>query len=764
MPLVAHRSAAGSVGLRLRRCQPHGILERPLSGNLRLLAVVACLDRGERVIVDNTAGQPMGVDPPMPAAASAVAPASFGFRGVLEIKAFRKLWIALSLSSFGDWLGFLAQTSLASSLVTGHSYFAVNYSVGVVVFVRLLPAVTLAPLAGALADRLDRRLTMVIADIGRFSLYVSIPLVHSLWWLFAATFLIETLSLFWIPAKEATVPNLVPRERLEQANQLSLLTTYGSAPVASGVFAILSLITGVLARGIPFFTTDKVDLALYFDAATFLVSAGTIFTLREISHQGGRRRAFQSAADGVPRVSQPSVFRSIVDGWQFIGQTKVVLGLVVGMLGAFAAAGVVVGLAKIYVQELGGGDPGYGMLFGSVFVGLAAGMFLGPKFLGQLSRRRLFASSIAAAGVVLALTAIVHNLVLVVFGALLMGACSGVAWVTGYTLLGLEVEDEKRGRTWATLQSMMQVDLLLMVVAGPFISGVIGKHRWTFADVVLRFDGSSLTILGAGVLAFVVGLIAYRQMNDRDVPLWRDLAAAVAGRHPLTGRGVSTGFFLAFEGGEGAGKSTQAQLLASRLRARGYEVVTTREPGATAMGRRLRALLLDPETGELSPRAEALLYAADRAEHVESVIRPALARGAIVVSDRYVDSSLAYQGAGRALSTGDVERLSQFATSGLKPDLTVLLDVRVSEGLARTSTRDASPDRLESEGADFHERVRSAFRGLADADPGRYLVIDAANSAELIHSMVLKRIEDVLPPPPANSVNVSLDRAEANSP
>jgi dTMP kinase len=668
-----------------------------------------------------------------------------GFRGVLGITSFRKLWIALSLSSFGDWLGFLAQTSLATSLAIGHTFLAKNFSVGIVVFVRLLPAVTLAPLAGALADRLDRRLTMVIADIGRFSLYVSIPLVHSLWWLFAATFLIETLSLFWIPAKEATVPNLVPRDRLEQANQLSLLTTYGSAPVAGGVFALLGFLTGILASRWPFFTTNQVDLALYFDATTFLVSAATIFTLREVSHQGGRRaRAADEGADGDG--AHPSVIRSIIDGWQFVGQTKVVRGLVIGMLGAFAAAGVVVGLAKLYVADLGGGDPGYGLLFGSVFVGLAAGMFLGPRFLGQLSRRRLFAMSITAAGIVLAVTAIVHNLVLVVFGATLMGACSGVAWVTGYTLLGLEVEDSKRGRTWATLQSMMQVTLLLMVVAGPFISGAIGLHTVHFQNIVLRADGPSLTLLGAGAVAFAVGIVAYRQMDDRDVPLWRDLGAALRGHHPLTGRGVTTGFFLAFEGGEGAGKSTQTKLLADWFTERGYEVVVTREPGATRVGQRLRQLLLDPDTGELSPRAEALLYAADRAEHVASVIRPALASGAVVITDRYVDSSLAYQGAGRDLSMGEVERLSSFATSGLKPDLTVLLDVRVEDGLARTSLRDASPDRLEQESVEFHQTVRDAFRELANTSPDRYLVVDASLSAETIHRIITSRLAPVVPP------------------
>lgn len=682
-------------------------------------------------------------------------PPAGGIRGVLEIRSFRKLWIALSLSSFGDWLGFLAQTALAASLESGNGYLRQNFSVGIVVFVRLLPAVTLAPIAGAFADRFDRRRTMVVADCFRFSLYVSIPIVHTLWWLLAATFLIETMSLFWIPAKEATVPNLVPREKLEDANTLSLLTTYGSAPVAALVFALLSLFTGVLAREFPFFTTNQVDLALYFDASTFLVSAATIYSLKEISKRPKRERIVLEAGrqivvcEPVPEAEvQQSIFRAIVEGWQFIGETPVVRGLVIGMLGAFAAAGVVVGLAKIYVRDLGGGNPGYAALFGSVFVGLAGGMFLGPRLLSGLSRRRLFASSIAVSGAILAITATVHNLVLVVFGTLVMGAFSGISWVTGYTLLGLEVEDAKRGRTWATLQSMMQLDLLVMVAAGPFISGAIGVHVVHVRKVVWVENGSSLTLLGAGLLALLVGVIAYHQMDDRDVPLWRDVLAALRGRHPLTGRGVTTGLFIAFEGGEGSGKSTQTTMLVRWLADRGYEVVATLEPGATEIGRWLRTLLLDP-ANDLSPRAEALLYAADRAEHVASVIRPALTRGAIVVTDRYVDSSLAYQGAGRALSTAEVERLSSFATSGLKPDLTVLLDVTVEQGLGRVVGRATEqheePDRLESESVDFHQLVRDAFRALADQDSQRYLVVDASLPRDVIHQLIVRRIGDLLP-------------------
>ena len=182
------------------------------------------------------------------------------------------------------------------------------------------------------------------------------------------------------------------------------------------------------------------------------------------------------------------------------------------------------------------------------------------------------------------------------------------------------------------------------------------------------------------------------------------------------------GVFLALEGGEGAGKSTQARLLAIWLRDQGYDVVTTHEPGATKIGMRLRALLLDTAHTGLAPRAEALMYAADRAEHVQAVILPALERGAIVVTDRYVDSSLAYQGAGRQLPVSEIASLNRWATGGLTPDLTILLDLPPVTGLSR---RLSSADRLESEPIEFHERVRSGFQSLAAAEPGRYLVLDA---------------------------------------
>jgi dTMP kinase len=200
------------------------------------------------------------------------------------------------------------------------------------------------------------------------------------------------------------------------------------------------------------------------------------------------------------------------------------------------------------------------------------------------------------------------------------------------------------------------------------------------------------------------------------------------------------GLFVAFEGGEGGGKSTQAARLQAYCEGRGRAVVRTREPGGTPVGAAIRALLLDPSTGVLDDRTEALLYAADRAEHVATVIAPALRRGGLVISDRYIDSSLAYQGAGRALAVDEVEAVSAWATGGLLPDLTVLLDLDPERGLARFS----GADRLEAEGLAFHQRVRRAFLELAARDPERYLVIDATADADVVEQRIRDRVGPLL--------------------
>jgi dTMP kinase len=204
-----------------------------------------------------------------------------------------------------------------------------------------------------------------------------------------------------------------------------------------------------------------------------------------------------------------------------------------------------------------------------------------------------------------------------------------------------------------------------------------------------------------------------------------------------------SGYFFAFEGGEGTGKTTQLRVLADALAEQGYEVVVTHEPGDSPVGAQLRRLLLDPAT-VVTAQTEALLYAADRAEHVAHVVAPALARGAIVLTDRYIDSSIAYQGFGRGLEIEEIVRTSRWATGGLLPHLTLVLDLPAEEGLRRARGRSGRADRLEAEAIDFHERVRAGFLQLAKTDPARYAVIAATGAPDQVADAVLGAVYGLL--------------------
>jgi len=699
---------------------------------------------------------------------------------VLSIKSFRRLWIATSLSSLGDWLSLLALSALAYSL-TGSRVQATAgaIAVGGVWITSLLPYLLFGPVAGAVADRLDRRINLVVGDIVRALLYLSIPLnlvfgfANKLTWLYVAQFLACCASLFWTPAKDASIPNLVPPDKLDQANQYSLLTTYGTAPIASLLFVVFAKISLGLSTGpVSYFgnpAQGQVSLALYFNVITFVISAITVYSLRDLP----QRRTGEA-------ISAPSVAKSIWQGWRFVGQNRVVRGLTTGMIGAFAGAGVVVGLGYAYIRTtLNGGSAGWGTVFAAMFIGLALGMSAGVRFLGKFSKRRLFGLAIAVAGVPLALIGLIPNLPVVVFLVVVLGILAGMAYVTAYTVVGREVDDDTRGRTFAFLQSALRVVMFGVIALSGLLAGAItslfgslsGSNSVKVGTVTYQAVGNNVVLLAAAVVAMVLGYRSYRQMDDRPgMPLLPDLVAAIRGkslpynpRHAVpaqsraggdawagaAGTGLPEqpdqhGVLLAFEGGEGAGKSTQARLLAIWLRENGYDVLATHEPGATKVGMRLRALLLDTAHAGLSPWAEVMMYAADRAEHVSSVIEPALARGTIVVTDRYVDSTLAYQGGGRQLPLNAIRRVNELATEGLVPDLTFLLDLPPAEGLGR---RARSADRLEAEPEQFHERVRATFLALARAEPDRYVILDATLDPTQLSKAVQTALRERLPDP-----------------
>ncbi len=631
----------------------------------------------------------------------------------------------MAFSSFGDWLGLLATTALAQEL-SGGNYTKANFAIAGVFIVRLLPAVLLGPLAGVIADRFDRRRLMIVCDILRFGLYLSIPLVGNYFWLYTATVLVESVTLFWSPAKEASVPNLVPKNKLESANQVTLLASYGTAPLAALVFSMLAL----FARGVTdLFSTryaSSADMALYIDALSFLYTAWIVFQLHEIPK-----------GPATKGTANENIGKALIEGFKFVNDSKVIRGLIFGMLGAFFAAGAVIGLARTFVGDLKAGDAAYGILFGSIFTGLALGISVGPKIFNQFSRRRLFGAALTISSFFLVLLALVSNLVLAIGITVFLGAFAGVSWVTGFTMLGLEVEDEVRGRTFAFVQSLIRISLVLVLAIAPLVAAGIGRHSFKFRDTVFSYNGAAFTMFFAGLIGISVGVISYRQMRDRPtVSLWSDVLSAFRGELGAITGAHRAELFISFEGGEGSGKSTQTELLKTYLESIGETVLLTREPGGTVLGEKLREILLAHETGSISPRAEALLYAADRAHHVYSLIKPALEGGSAVITDRYLDSSIAYQGAGRVLQPAEVARISRWATETLTPTLTVILDLPAEIGLARLD----SQDRLEAEPLAFHERVRQEFLNLANVDPERYLVVNALQTREQIHAQIVDRV------------------------
>ncbi len=666
-------------------------------------------------------------------------------RAVIRIAPFRRLWLVLGLSSFGDWLGLLATSLFAAAQVQGST--AQGAAFGGVIVVRLLPALLLGPLAGVFADRFDRRRTMALCDLLRFLLFASIPTVALLadsaviavTWALVATFLTEMVSMFWIPAKEASVPNLVPKQRLEAANQLSLITTFGVTPV------LAALVIAVLSRGLLLLVDDDrtrlwiepLDLALYINALTFLTAAFVVlFFIPQISGHGTDTGSVQRA---------PGLLRGLADGWNFVRRTPMVRGLVYGILGAFAAGGAVIGVAKFYAASLSGGNAAFGLLFGTIFVGLGLGMAAGPALVRQLSRRRWFGISIVFAGISIILLAIAPHLAVAMPLVLCVGIGAGMAYLSGMTLLGLEVADALRGRIFAFVQSMVRVVLMVAIAGTSVLVGLGGSRSFELGSLEVPISAARVLLLAGGVLSIATGVLAFRRMDDKPgVPVLADLWGSMRGRPMSIPGSEPGGMFIVFEGGEGAGKSSQAKRLAEWLHGVGYRCALTHEPGATALGGQVRELLLDATGSAPTSRAETLLYAADRAQHVETVIRPALRNGTIVVCDRYTDSSLAYQGGGRGLPQVEVAWLSDWASRTLQPDLVVLLDIEPKLGLSRVVDRGSS-DRIEGQTPTFHRRVRQVFLDRAAADPSRYLVVDAADDPDQIAERIRSKVRAILP-------------------
>ncbi|WP_353650262.1 MFS transporter [Nakamurella sp. A5-74] len=669
---------------------------------------------------------------------------------LFRIPVFRRLWAGITISSLGDWLGLLATTALAAYLTRDSSGIAQGAAVSGVLVTRLLPDLILGPIAGAIVDRFDRRKLAIICDLAAAVLYAVIALTANLPVLLIAQFLVEAVGLFSTPAKQAMWVNIVPRDRLATANQLNYVSIYGMVPVASVLFALLSTIsqffgsssqvassTGLMAGSS---SVAAVQVALFFNAATFLLTSMILyFSRRMIPAFVGERSTTRS------------VFTLIREGISFVKNSRVMRALYLGILGAFAGGGLVAGVAQSYVGALGAGNAGYGILFGAVFTGLALGMLVGPKVLPAVPRRVVFIVCIGLAGVMLLVMSVIQDFVGAVVTASAMGSAAGIAWITGFTMIGHEVSDQLRGRVFAFVMSSVRLTLLGSIAIGPVLAGAFGGHQLTIGQFTLSISGAGLVLALGGAVAVIVAIIAGRQVGGTKSGVLRRMMQR---RRLINRQATRSGVLIAVEGSDRVETRRVADAVAGLLGGQGWDVVDLH--------------------GEPTPAADytslpvALRAGADLAERLRTEIDPRLADGAVVIFRDYLDSLVVRFGALGGLDEFRLVRLAQWVSDGSWPDLTIMVEAGAAAeplpadavgaaddlepadpglgttGIALELAKDyedgpriTDPDDLAEAEAAYRERVASA--------PERYVRVSAlAAHAEELSLELLERIASVL--------------------
>lgn len=655
------------------------------------------------------------------------------YRQLLRSRNYRLWFSATLLSSLGDWMGFVALQILVASLFEAGSRPAL-FALGGVMLARLAPSLLVGPIAGVLADRYDRRKLIVFTDVSRCALFVALAFSRDLTAIFALAFVVECLSLLFAAAKDASLPAVVERRQLTEANQLNLLATYGTLPLGAVTATAMLPVAALLQRaglGI-----GPAPVVLLLDAATYLASA--VFMARLALPE---RRQGAAEAD-----EHPGFVAELREGIAFIRDFPLIRALITGVVGVAFGAGIVVALGPELVPEFGRPRDDWFTLMTTVGMGLVVGLAAAGPASRRVRKERLFPICLAATGAIASGMALLpSNMFPLLLGlGVLLGAAAGLGIVQGYTLLHEHTQDETRARTFAALYTGSRVALFSALGFGPFFAGTVGTVGLVVAERGTSISGVRATILLGGLLGLFFGVTATRGMYRA----LREQPQRIV-RLPTDEIPRQRGLFLVFEGVEGSGKSTQARTLAKALEGEGHKVIVTREPGGPPIAERLRDLLLDPDGERMEDRTETLLLAAARAEHVEKVIRPALKAGTIVICDRFIDSSLAYQGHARGLGEDAVAEINRWAVGGLLPDVVVLLDLDPGEGLRRANARIDPQDRMEREDLDFHHMVAEGYRRLARADRRRFIVIDAAGDEAAVAAAVRQELAACLPLPTA---------------
>lgn len=657
------------------------------------------------------------------------------YRSLLANRNYRFWFFAALVTSLGDWAGLFALQTFVISVAD--SARVELFSLGGIMMARLVPSVLIGPVAGVLADRYPRRRLMVIVDVGRGVLFCVMAFSGDLVAIFALTVIIETLALLFLSAKDAMLPTLVDADELTQANQLNFLVTYGTLPLGAALAAAMVGIVAIVRQtGL---VLDPLPTVLVLNGLTFFVSALLVRGIRP-PHDVDDLATSSHGADDQP---SQGLLTEVREGLRAIADQPLVYALVTGVTGVFFGAGIIVALGPVFVDRTLGRPAGdWFTMLTVVGAGLVAGIIAVPFITNRFRTERVYPIALAVTSLIATVIAVLSDWIVTLALGAALGAAAGLAVVTGYTLLHVYTADDSRGRTFASFYTGTRVATFAALGLAPFLAGSIeviniGITGTGEADAQFALSGTRITMLLGGLVA-----LWFSQRSAR--AMWR---AAGSVEEDDTEGGASpllAGHLIVFEGTEGAGKSTQVRRLADHLRSQGREVVVTREPGGTPVAEAVREILLDGGHDAMDDRTEALLYAAARAEHVAKVIAPALRRGAVVICDRYLDSSLAYQGHARGLGIDEVAEVNHWATDHTTPDLVVLLRIDVERGLQRARTRAGTApggDRLEAESVAFHRQVARGFDELARRSPDRFVVIDADGDIDTVAERVRAAVE-----------------------
>ncbi len=415
------------------------------------------------------------------------------------------------VSSLGDWIGFVAVVALAQR-IGGSSPEA---AIALVMSARLIPGFFLSQFAGVLVDRWDRKKVMVCCDIGRGFVLATLPFIHTVWGLVLASLLLEIGTLLWAPAKEASVPNLVPQDQLTTANSLSLVAAYGTFPIASFVFAMLTAVAGGLKEvpGLGFLDVNRETLAIGVDVCTFFLSAVMIATLPLARPK--REESTEEAGFG-------SVVRDLKEGWHFILAEPKVRGVLLALGTGLVGGGMVVPLGPVFADEvLDSGATGFGLLLTALGTGMAIGVVLLSAFQKKLPKATVFTTSVLGAGITLILGASMSTLAPAFLAILGMGVFTGSVYVLGFTILHETVDDDLRGRTFSALYTLVRFCLLLAFALAPLLAGALNRFSTNafggsveILGLTVSLPGVRLALWLAGAIIVVAGVLAIHSLRS----------------------------------------------------------------------------------------------------------------------------------------------------------------------------------------------------------------------------------------------------------